>query len=134
MSEISSDDEDGSIEIDGTRFSRDQIFRQTQRIFDVVFVEGATKGDTYGGLLNPELTEILSTSIPTDVKIDEDALNEIFAEVGRSFAEWIDKNVKSVHPTVIGAFLVDFVPACINRFFSVEQVDGESHDYDPSYA
>lgn len=127
-------DDDGGIEIDGTIFNKEQIERQTQRIFDVVFVNGSTVGETYGGSLHPDLSEILSSAIPVDVQLEGEHLTEIFEGIGESFGDWIQKNVKSVHPAVIGAFLIDFIPTCISSFFQVEEVTPPSSDYDPSYA
>ena len=127
--------EDSSIEIEGTNYTKAQIDRQTQRIYDVVFVNGTYAEDdkSYGGKLPPELVEIIRDGIVINEVIEEARMNEIFTDIITKVREWIDSNVKSVHPIVLDVFVTDFVPNCVQQFFTIEEADGGPSEYDPAY-
>jgi len=127
--------EDSSIEIEGTNYTKAQIDRQTQRIYDVVFVNGTYAEDdgSYGGKLHPELVEIIRDGIVINEVIEEARMNEIFTDIITKVREWIGSNVKSVHPIVLDVFVADFVPNCVQQFFTIEEADGGPSEYDPAY-
>jgi len=129
-------DDNDTIEIDGTQYTQEQIDRQTRRIYRVVFVDG-TYGDdeTFGGKLNPDLIKIIQDVIITDQPIEEEILNQMISSIATGFRDWIAENTRAVHPVVIAAFLSDFIPACLEQFFSIEESapPGGRFDYDPAY-
>lgn len=130
--------DDETIDIDGTNYTRKQVDRQTRRIYAVVFQDGEYEdGDAaYGGKLNSELIQIINDTIVTDEPIEEDRLNVMIAEIVTGFRSWIKDNTKSVHPVIIEAFLTDFVPACLEQFFRIEETASPNvglGNYDPAY-
>lgn len=126
-------DDDETIDIDGTSFSRAQVDRQTNRIYEFVFVEPRTDDDgNYGGRITDEVLNCFHSNLIFDEIVGESAVSEMIAKIVKDLKALIIENV-TVHPFVATAFCQDFVPACMDQFFTIQSSPPPASDFDPAY-
>ena len=63
----------------------------------------------------------------------ENAVADMLRGITKDIVELILENVKSVHPLIASAFCHDFVPACMEQFFTIQSAVPPASDFDPAY-
>ena len=73
---------DDSIEIDGTQFTKEQVDRQSRRIYDYVFIDANYDEEgAYGGKVKPEIMKCFKDHIVFDQVIDEEVVGQMVGRV-----------------------------------------------------
>lgn len=122
------------IEIDGTTFTKQQVERQTKRIYDFVFIEASAEKDgSYGGRITEDIMTCFQKNLVFDEVVAETDVTNMLVQITKDLVNLILENVKSVHPLIASAFCHDFVPACMEQFFTIQSTTPPSSDFDPAY-
>lgn len=125
---------DDSIEIDGTQFTKEQVDRQSRRIYDYVFIDANYDDEgAYGGKVKPEIMKCFKDHIVFDQVIDEEVVGQMVGRVIEAVSELILENVNAVHPLIARVFSADFVPAAFDQFFFIQSAAAPSNEFDPAY-
>lgn len=123
-----------SIDIEGTTFTKQQVDRQTQRIYDFVFIEPNVDDDgLYGGRVKDSIMGCFHKHLVFDEIVSESSVAEMIHSIIKDVSDLIIENVKSVHPLIVNVFSSDFVPACMEQFFTIQSALPPASDYDPAY-
>ena len=127
-------DAEEPIEIDGTTFTKQQVDRQTKRIYDFVFVEATAEEDgSYGGRITEDIMACFQKNLIFDEVVAENAVADMLRGITKDIVELILENVKSVHPLIASAFCHDFVPACMEQFYTIQSAVPPASDFEPAY-
>lgn len=127
-------DDNPPIEIDGTQFTKEQVDRQSRRIYEYVFIEADYDNEgAYGGQVKPEIMACFKEHIVFDQIIDEEVVAHMVGKVIEAVSALILENVNAVHPLVAKVFSADFVPAAFDQFYSIQSASAPSGNFDPAY-
>ncbi len=122
------------IEIDGTQFTKEQVDRQSRRIYEYVFIEADYDDEgAYGGQVKSEIMDCFREHIVFDEVIDEEIVGRMVGKVIDAVTALILKNVNAVHPLIAKVFSTDFVPAAFDQFFFIQSASAPPNKFDPAY-
>ena len=80
-------DED-SVSVDGTTFTREQVDRQTKRIYEYVFTSPTHDEDgSYGGRVNDDVLDCFQSNLVTDTVLEEDSVATMIQKIIMCVAE-----------------------------------------------
>ena len=84
-----------SVSVDGTTFTREQVDRQTKRIYEYVFTSPTHEEDgSYGGRVNEDVLECFQSNLVTDTVLEEDSVATMIQKIIMCVAE---KRKQSIH-------------------------------------
>ena len=126
--------EDNSVSVDGTTFTREQVDRQTKRIYEYVFISPTHDEDgSYGGRVNDDVLDCFQSNLVTDTVLEEDSVATMIQKIIMCVAGKISSNTKAVHPRIAEAFCSDFVPAAFEQFYTLQSAVRPADEFDPAY-